>query len=526
MGIICILCPGHVTAQFGPLPPYSIELHPIKTTKVIGLHSFAFAQHGSKWLFVGGRINGLHGINSNDGFPGEYANNYVIVIDTNTWQTYSSNLSELPKNVADPLRSTNMQYLQKGAYLYLTGGYGIDSTIKDYVTFPTLTAIPVSNMIDSVVAGKPILSLIRQVNDTNLAVCGGEMISLGNQYGIVFGHHFKGRYSHPPTPLFTQKYTDQIRRFNLTDNGNNLAVSGFVYETDTNNYHRRDLNVVPAILTDGSEAYRAFGGVFRKDKDLPFEEPVTISAATTLIHQNYKQQMSHYTCALLPLYDSISKKMYTTFFGGISLNDYQPNTNTVKYDTLVPFISDITTLTVYPDNSMSEAVMPQQLTGLLGANAKFILNRQLPHYSNEVIKLHQLPPGKIFAGYLFGGIRARQANNGISTANDTIYRVYLTKTTSSIIATENSFPSLGAMLYPNPANIACNLVFHLDVSDEVIIQVHDINAQLLYKERKQYNKGNSICTVDLSSYAEGVYFFTVLTNRNGASSLRLLFKKQ
>ena len=51
---------------------------------ISGFHSFAFASVGSKWLIIGGRINGLHGLNANDPFPQEFANNNIVVINDNT----------------------------------------------------------------------------------------------------------------------------------------------------------------------------------------------------------------------------------------------------------------------------------------------------------------------------------------------------------------------------------------------------------------------------------------------------------
>ncbi|MBK8980760.1 MAG: hypothetical protein IPM38_00180 [Ignavibacteria bacterium] len=64
------------------------------------------------------------------------------------------------------------------------------------------------------------------------------------------------------------------------------------------------------------------------------------------------------------------------------------------------------------------------MPALLGTNAKFILNRNIPHYDNEVIKLNQLTQ-RTFAGYIFGGIKAELPNNGPSTPSDYIFKVYI-----------------------------------------------------------------------------------------------------
>src|SRR5688572_25492911 len=78
-------------SQFGTLPPFTVEIEPVSTT-VPGIHSFAFAQSGPRWLIIGGRTNGLHGFSSNDAFPTQYANNEIVVIDTTTWQYWSATL--------------------------------------------------------------------------------------------------------------------------------------------------------------------------------------------------------------------------------------------------------------------------------------------------------------------------------------------------------------------------------------------------------------------------------------------------
>src|SRR6201999_663795 len=155
--------------------PFTVEIEPVIAGPLPGMHSFAFAQSGSKWIFVGGRTNGLHGFSTNDNFDVLYASDVITVIDTATWSWYSAALGQLPTAVADPLRATNMEYVRAGDYLYIAGGFGWDSTANGYRTFPTLTAIHVDNMINAVIGGTSIAPCIRQITDTNLRVCGGEM---------------------------------------------------------------------------------------------------------------------------------------------------------------------------------------------------------------------------------------------------------------------------------------------------------------------------------------------------------------
>jgi hypothetical protein len=498
-----------ITAQYGKLPPFQLQLQAIGGTNIPGLHSFAFAQSGDKWLFIGGRTNGLHGLNTNDGFPGEHKNDAVIVIDTVTWNFYQADLNQLPQNIADPMRSTNMEYIQNGDYLYMAGGYGWDSINENFVTFPTLTAIHVNNMIDAVIHAKPIASSIRQVKDTNMTVCGGDLVKLGSDYYLMFGHNFKGTYDPvSPSVLFTQTYSNRIKKFNLADNGTTISLSNFSYITDTINFHRRDLTTCPLIQPDGSFGIGAYGGVFKKNADMPYLEPILLSANGTTTLKTYQQVMSQYTCAVLPAYDAVRKNMYTTFFGGISLYDYNTGTGLVVRDTTLPFISDITTLSTFANGSMEERVLPLQLPALLGSNAKFILNKAASNYSNEVINLQQLPKTQSLVGYIIGGIKAEKGSLGKSIANTAIYRVYITPSPTLSIDESSNVQQL--TLFPNPASQHAMLEFTLKNAERIQIRLTDITGkELELVQDELLQKGTHQVMIDVSKCKAGLYLCEV-----------------
>ncbi|HEX8517920.1 MAG TPA: T9SS type A sorting domain-containing protein [Bacteroidia bacterium] len=508
-------------SQYGQLPPFTISIEPVPGTNIPGVHSYAFAQSGDKWLIIGGRTNGLHGLNSNDGFPPEYKNDNIIVIDTGTWNFYSASLNQLSKSIADPMRSTNMEYIQDGDYLYMIGGFGYDSVASMYVTFPKLTAVHVDNMINAVINSQPVGAHIRQIADTNFAVCGGELGKLGNEYYLCFGHNFGGRYTDPPTPLFTQQYTDRIKKFNISDDGTSLSVNNFSDLVDTNNFHRRDLNVGPIVKPDGSFALEAYGGVFLKTANLPFREPITITPAGTTVNMAYQQVMSHYTCANIPVYDSAYGTMYSTFLGGISLYDFIHSTGLAALDTLVPFIDDITTMTTHSNGMVEETVLPVKLPGLLGSNAKFVLNKNVPHYSNEVIKIRALPNIKVLAGYMFGGIRAEQGNFGSSIANDTIYRIYITPNNTPV-GTEELSSFENAVVFPNPSANSTTLMFTLKRNERVTVSLSDIRGKSTGIISGEYmQKGNQLVQINTSKLSSGIYMCRIDTG-NGVKVLKLV----
>jgi hypothetical protein len=503
-----------ILAQFGTMPPFTVEIEAVITAPLPALHSFAFAQSGDKWLIIGGRTNGLHGLNSSGGFPSEYKNDAVIVIDTNTWAYYSADLNQLSKALADPMRSSNMQYIQEGNYLYMVGGYGYDSVASIFVSFPKLTAVHVDDMINAVINSQPIAPAIRQVADTNLSICGGELGKIGSDYYLIFGHNFGGRYTDPPTPLFTQTYSDKIKKFNLTDDGTTITLSGFTYQTDTNNFHRRDLNVGPIVYPDNSFGLGAYAGVFRKDSNLPYREPIRISATGTTINASYHQVMNQYTCALMPVYDSITQKMYTTFFGGISMYNYNDTTGILSLDNDVPFIDDITTMTVDASGAIEETILPVKLPALLGSNAKFVPTKHVSSYSNEVIRIRDLPNTKILAGYFFGGIRAQQGNFGSSSANDTVYRVYITpNNTTSIEEGVASIQNL--QLFPNPSNQSTTLLFTLKQHSPVTISLFDVTGKkVLDIADEEMQKGNQKININTSRLSAGVYICKIQSDFN------------
>ncbi len=463
----------YVNAQFGTLPPFSLQIEPIGGINIPGIHSFAFARSGDKWLFVGGRTNGLHSMNSNVGFASAYINDNIMVVDTATWQFFYATLNQLPLSVADPLRATNMEFYQEGNNLYVAGGYGYDSVLHHFATYPILTAINVDSMIYAVMNTLPVAPYIRQVTDTNLAVCGGEIEKLGNDYYLIFGHNFTGQYDSVASPLFTQVYTDRIKKFTITDNGTAITLSPFSYITDTTNFHRRDFTAAPIVKPNGTFAIGAYGGVFQKYADLPYYEPITIDSAGAIVNMAYQQIMSQYTCAVLPVFDSVNQDMYTTFFGGISAHVYDAATSTLVYDSQVPFIKNITTLTVAANGSTSEAVLPAHLSARLGAEALFIPNTNLAHYSNGVIKLRDLPNTQTLAGYMFGGIRANAGNFGVTISNDSIYRVYITPQFTVGIA-ENTDNISNSLVYPNPSTQKTLLVFNVKKDEMIRVALYDI----------------------------------------------------
>lgn len=496
--------------------PFNVEIEPVITGPLPAMHSFAFAQSGTKWLFVGGRINGIHGFSTNDNFDVVYASDVITVVDTATWSWYSSPLGVLPTATADPLRSTNMQYTSIGNYLYMTGGFGWDSTANGYRTFPVLTAIHIDNMINAVMSGGAIGPNIRQVTDTNLRVCGGEMTSLNGECFLFFGHNFRNRYSDPPQPTFQQTYSNKIRRFTINDDGTNLSISNFSVITDTTNFHRRDLNVGPVVKPDGSFGWVAYSGVFQKTRNLAYPWPINFDPVNgAQVDSSFDQLMNNYTCGLVPIYDSVQHCMYTILFGGESEYDFNPANSSLTLDTLIPFVHDISVLIHLANGQWGQVPLQLQMPDLLGSNMKFVPVSSVPAYVNEVVKLRELS-GRVLAGYLVGGIRAVVPNgHPSSSANDTVYRVWITPD-QNLLAVNNLSAEGNVDVFPNPANDHVTVRAHS--AEKVEIAVFDAQGRIVFVENHSERRDVTFST---EGFAAGIYTVQVLVG-NGVVREKLV----
>ncbi len=505
-------------SQTGPPPPFSFDLEPV-SANLPGFHSGAIGVWGNKWLIIGGRTNGMHGMSSNDNFQTQYANNNIIVIDTTLWQAYYSSLSVLSYSVADPLRSTNMQYYQDSARLYLTGGFGWDSIQGRFTTFPVLSAIDIPGMINAVIQNTSIVPHIRQLTDTLFQVCGGEMDKLGGKTYLCFGHNFQGRYSDPPSPLFTQVYSPWVKKFRLLDDGVNLSYSNLQFFEDTTNFRRRDYNLYRMIFPNGNPGLAAFSGVFRPDIDLPVTRPVFMDSSSFTLPP-YDQQMNNYTCAGIPIFDSVIPRMYWTFFGGMGVNHKNPQNNQVVYDSLVPFIDDITTMTLHPGGTLEEHIHSGRMPGLLGTNAKFILRTQIPSYSNKVINFRLLPPTRSLAGYIVGGIRGSGPNLMPSYSNDTVYRVYINPVFSGI---GKQAGQLHFSIFPNPAGNTFSVQLHRKSGGNYSFSISDLSGQILIRSNGKFPEEGRITFSHEGKLAPGVYFLSLESEGFSATQKLIIF---
>jgi hypothetical protein len=479
---------------------YSISISPLSINDLPGFHSYAHAQHDGKWLIVGGRKDGLHARQPFNSFPQAYNNKDFYVIDVKDGVFYNKNLTSLPGSIEEQLQSTNMNFYQDNDTLYIVGGYAYSESYDNHITFPYLTSIHVSGLINAIVNNEDDLTpYVKQTEDAVFAVTGGQLGKIGQYFYLIGGHRFDGRYNpHGPThgPGFTQTYTNQIRKFKIDNSGNQLSYSDYSTITDPVHLRRRDYNLVPQILPDGSEGYIISSGVFQINDDLPFLYPVEISESGYTPVTGFNQYLSNYHSAKVGIYDSTNNEMHSIFFGGIS-QYYYSNGNLIQ-DNLVPFVKTISMITRYADGSFEEFQLPVEMPGLRGASAEFIPNKEISHYGNEVVKLNDINNDTVTLGYILGGIGSSSlnpfSNNRTSDtyADNTIYEVKLIKGAfTNIPAISGSNPYIFD-IFPNPTKGKFTIRYHLPKPVSVTYFIPSIDGKILQKGLFNYGETGDI----------------------------------
>lgn len=291
-------------------------------------------------------------------------------------------------------------------------------------------------------------SAIPTVTGYYTKVTGGGLERVGNIFYLVFGQQFEGLYSilegdYGKWPI-SQTYAEQVVALHFTQNPLAAAVLN-VYQQDPNDlsapYHRRDLNVLPALAPDGTTArIVAHGGVFVPGQDSAYRQPVFIDNGSNpmsvkITVDQYEQVMSQYECAVLQMFDrsgGSAGRMINVFFGGISLYYLDAKTGKLKIDSGLPFINSITSLTYNPDGSWSEYIRRAPMSGLMGSETKFVPLASVSAAGNGIIYLDAIQ-GNTMVGYLYGGILASQskaqdasdAGSKYTQASNALYEVWV-----------------------------------------------------------------------------------------------------
>jgi hypothetical protein len=448
------------TAELTPIRlhgslPYRIEVEPYDFGEAAlpTLHSFAAGVADGKWVILAGRTNGMHGFKSiaANNFPPASQNRSVWVIDPVAKQSWSRSLEDPAAGLTlaelNSLTQANCQSYQRGDRLYMTGGYGVEGEVNGspyYNTFDKLSAIDLAGLAAWAMGGPgSAKSHIRQTSDPLFKITGGAMYEIGGRTHLAFGQDFVGNYTNPANG----EYSNQVRSFDIVDDGATLSIANVTRSTPDSDYRRRDLNIVPVIRpgSDGSleQALVALSGVFTPTNGA-WTVPVEIDAAGNPTMEEpansdaFKQGFNGYHSAKIGLYSQSARAMHELLCGGISLQTYDAVAQQVVTDDRMPFVNDITSIVIdeqgdYAQHRIGEFPVLNDLAGHrlhFGANAELFLADGIQTYDNGVVMLDALS-GPTTLGYIFGGVASNAAHTrnvpGAATAaSNVIFRVRLT----------------------------------------------------------------------------------------------------
>lgn len=457
---IALLVIGSFHAQ--TLSQYTLKFEPYEVEGFQGIQSFSWAKSGDEVLIVGGRLDGMHRRQPFASFDSAGHNNQLIVLNFKTKEIWKCPVTKFPAH-ASQLKATNHCFHQKNDTLLLVGGYGIEESTKEHVTFNKLLYFRVSEMIAYVKAsangvGKQ-SPYIGSVENKQFSVTGGQLNYIDGWYYLVGGHDFQGRYNPNDMPTFTQEYTNAVTTFGwktLPPSGQDRISDGvFVVSQPLidSTLHKRDFNMVKVQHVPDTNYLVALSGVFQYEQNLPFLNAVQITPEVKLRnYPTFKQYYNHYECADFSVFDEVSKTTTTFLIGGIA--NFYDSLGVVVQNDDVPFVPTLSRLVFAPDGSIMEYLLPNRLPKLLGAGSAFIPNDN-PNWRDGFFNWSTaMGEEEIELGLLVGGIVADQpstfwySEGELSRANTSFYKVSLVQ--SDEIQRVNN-------LGTHPLQVQCNL---------------------------------------------------------------------
>jgi hypothetical protein len=499
--------------SFGQIPfKYDVQIVSKTVTGFPGVHSFVHGQANGKWVIIGGRRDGLHARQPFNAFPEAYNNMDIFVIDPVTEQLWTASLNGLPTSIKEQLQTTNMNFHQEGDTLYLLGGYGYSATATDHITFPNLTSVVVSDLIDAVVQGTSIDALFKQITEQNFAVAGGHLATLGDTFYLVCGNRFDGRYNPMGNATYVQTYVNGIRKFTIDNSGAQLSFANYSEITDQVHLHRRDYNLVPQIYPNGEDGLMISSGVFQIGLNAPFLYPVDITANGYTPQTGFNQYLSNYHSPIVGVYDGASNAMHSLFFGGMS--QYYYSNGTLVQDNAVPFVKTISRVSRDVNGNLLEVVFPNEMPGLIGASAEFINNESLPMSPTGVILLDQISADSVMIGHVVGGIATTSlnpftANNSVSTsASNGIYEVWLKRNDLATIQVIDGNNPFKVAIHPNPTEGDLTLEITTPYAALTNLFVNNIDGKIVYEMELSADNGSLFkLNCQEAHLSKGTYLF-------------------
>jgi hypothetical protein len=157
-----------------------------------------------------------------------------------------------------------------------------------------------------------------------------------------------------------------------------------------------------------------------------------VEGNTARVDSAFQQAMSQYDAASIGLYSATAQKMHTVLFGGISLYYYDAERGQLHEDTGLPFITDVSVITVGAGGT-TQSAYTWQLPARLGAEARVIRDAAAPGDAETgIVNLDQLPAGTATrVGWMYGGILSDVGNTDNQAtqtrATNALFEVWVTR---------------------------------------------------------------------------------------------------
>lgn len=432
--------------------PYSLEIREasLEPAEIPNIHSVAAAIWEGQWVVLAGRTNGLHGLTGQNAFDPAYENREVWVIDPRGKQSWHKSLEDssasgLGQDAVDALSAVNTEFYQDGATLLVVGGYGFQRSAANHVTYDRLSAIDLPGIVGWVKApagaeATRAADHIRQITDSYFQVTGGGLERIGDEFQLVFGQNYPGRYR----PNFNGTYTRCVRRFKLEGSGDSLSVpaGSKLQSAQDDAFRRRDLNIAKLLEYGGApgdpgEAVVALSGVFTPDGGA-WTAPVIVRAGGDVqmaepdAAETLQQGFQVYHCAKAGLFHRATGEMHFILFGGITILEYDGLTSTWTRDDMAPFTNQCGVVVRHADGRFEQFLLPARFPVILsdgkelrfGANAEFFPNPDIPKVADAVIDLAAIRQ-PVVLGHIFGGLSADAGNGGNTGSSGRTFEVLL-----------------------------------------------------------------------------------------------------
>lgn len=430
--------------------PYTVEISEVSLdpAPLPNIHSIAAAEWDGQWVFMAGRTNGLHGMTGMGAFDPAFENREIWVVNPRSRESWRKSIetsaaSGLAQDIVDSLSSVNTQFYQDGARWLIVGGYGFKRSAGDHVTYDTLTALDLPGLVGWVKEApgeETTLAAdhIEQIQSSFFQVTGGGLERIGDEYQLIFGQDYEGRYR----PMFDGVYTKQVRRFKVDfATGLSAPVASRITTVPQDVFRRRDLNVLTILERSGIGRYQeravALSGVFTPDVGV-WTAPVIIGPGGAVVMDDpesenaLKQGFQVYHCSKASLFNRVTDEAHMILFGGLTTLERDLVSGAYRQDDQVPFTNQCSVVVRDPAGRFRQYWLPTrfpeiQLDGKelrFGTNAEFFISDEVPKLHPKVIDLASINQPTVI-GHIFGGLVADAGNNGNTGSSGRVFEVTL-----------------------------------------------------------------------------------------------------